>query len=391
MDTADLRHQIADYLDSVRDFNQSVMLIDSGVFCLPDYHELITHPEALLKLENQFIGELVHLLNELNRALHHARQWRTHLENLATNLYFSPIDKKALFKKKQKAVWILAQDDIRTRIQASSDGLAYLRWIAADTGLELEQLLIEMRNLGVTRQGFRNLFGKYQSPELSRWEKALDAWLDVDLDALITALQGFLDEASNTGFKRALHALASYIDVIVNLLSQFSTISASFNFLSLEWMSKIQIQFDSLTEASVALHELLSQRTQVGNLYVDHELAILNAILPTEIDPTEWFVVFAKNPAKSAHELLPQEIRFDALPFALHQAETALVSMDDQIKIGEYLLKSVEVLPELLKSPIVAKFLDADKQRLDIFRSGRFNLFRRLRQIREMVNSINVL
>ncbi|MFX1319681.1 MAG: hypothetical protein ACFE9D_07995 [Promethearchaeota archaeon] len=391
MDTADLRHQLADYLDAVREFNQCVMLIDSGVFRFPDYHALITHPEAILKLENQFIGELAHLLNEINSALNHARQWRAHLENLATNLYFSPIDKRALFEKKQKAVRLLAQDDIKTRIQASSDGLTYLRWIAADTGLELEQLLIEMRNLGVTRQGLRNLFSKYQSPELSRWEKALDAWLDVDLDALITALQGFLDEASNADFNRALHALASYIDVIVNLLSQFSAISASFNFLSLEWMSKIQIQFDLLTEASVALHELLSQRIQVGNLYIDHELAILNAILPDEINPAEWFVMFTKHPTKSAHELLPQEIRFDALSYALHQAETALVSMDDQLQIGEYLLKSVEVLPELLKSSIVAKFLDADKQRLEIFRTGRLDLFRRLRQMREMASSINVL
>ncbi len=390
MDDVDLRYHIADYLDCVRDLNQSIILIESGVYRLPEYHELITHPEAVLELENQFISELVHLLNELNRAMHHARQWRIHLENLATNLFFSPKELSALFKRKQKAVRILDQDELRTRIQEQTDGIAYLRWVAADTGWELEQLLIDMRSLGVTRKEFRNLFAKYQSPELIRWEKALVVWLDVDIDALITALQGFLNEASTSPFNRVLLALGCYIDVILNLLTQFSTISTNFDFLSLEWMSKIQIQFDLLTEASVALHELLLQRTQVGTLYVDHELAILNAILPDEIDTTEWFVMFASNPSKSAHELLPNEIRSEALTYAIHQAETALISMDDQVQIGEYLLKSVEILPELLKSPIVAKFLDADQQRLDLFRSGRQELLRRLRQLRDHTKVIKV-
>ncbi len=388
MDVADLRHNIADYLDSVREFNQSVILIDTGVFHLADYHNLITHPEAVLKLENQFVSELVHLLNELDRALRHARHWRIHLENLTRNLYFSPQEQTELFERQQKAVHILAQNDIKARIQSQSDGLGYLRWIVADTGGELEQLLIDMRNLGVTHQEFLNLFAKYQSPELTRWEKALDAWLDLDIEALITALQGFLDEASDALFDQAVYALASYIDVIVNLLAQFSTFGSDFDFLSLEWVSKVQIQFDLLTEASVALHELLMQRTQMGMLYVDHERAILNAILPSEIDVNEWYVMFASNPAKSAHELLPTEIRIDAISYAIRQSETALLSMDDQVKIGEYLFKSVEIIPELLKSPVVAKFLDADRQRLDLFRTGRHELLRRLRHLREQANSI---
>ncbi len=390
MDIADLRHHIADYLDCVREFNQSVVLIDTGVFHPADYHDLITHPEAVLNIENQFVSELVHLLNELDRALRHARDWRLHLEDLTRNLYFSPLEQTTLFERKQKAIHILSQDEIKARIKSQTDGLGYLRWVVADTGGELERLLIDMRNLGVTDHGFRNLFAKYQSPELIRWEKALDAWLDLDIEALISALQGFLDDASSGLFDQAIHALASYIDVIVNLLAQFSTFSGNFAFLSLEWVSKVQIQFDLLTEASVALHELLLQRTQMGMLYVDHERAILHAILPSEIDVNDWYAMFATNPTKSAHELLPTEIRVDALSYAIRQSENALVSMDDQVQIGGYLLKSVEVLPELLKSPVVAKFLDADRQRLELFRTGRHELLRRLRQLRQYANSIEV-
>ena len=388
MDTPDLRHHIADYLDYVREFNQRVVLIDTGVFHPGDYHNLITNPESVLNLENQFVSELVHLLNELDRALRHARDWRLHLEDLTRNLYFTPIEQTALFERKQKAIHILAQEDILVRIQAQSDGIGYLRWVVADTGGELERLLVDMRGLGVTDKEFRNFFEKYQSPELSRWENALNVWLDVDVESLITALHGFLNEASSASFENTLHALASYLDVIVNLLTQFSAFSGEFDFLSLEWVSKVQIQFDLLTEASVALHELLLQRTQMGMLYVDHERAILNAILPKEIDVNEWFVMFAGNPAKSAHELLPEEIRLDALPYAIRQSENALIAMDDQVQIGGYLLKSVEVLPELLRSPVVAKFLDADRQRLELFRTGRHELLRRVRHLREQANSI---
>ncbi|MFW9934608.1 MAG: hypothetical protein ACFFDU_03630 [Candidatus Thorarchaeota archaeon] len=387
MDAADLRHHIADYLDYVREFNQRVILIDTGVFRPNGQDGLVTHPEAILRIENQFVSELVHLLNELDRALRHARDWRLHLEDMTRNLYFSPQEQIALFERQQKAIHILTKDALKKRIESQTDGINYLRWVVADTGGELERLLIDMRDLGVTDHGFRDFFQKYQSPELGRWEKALDVWLDMDIPALITALQGFLDEASAGTFEKALIALASYIDVLVNLLAQFSAFSSDFDFLSLKWVSKVQIQFDLLTEASVALHELLVQRTQMGMLYVDHERAILNAVLPTEIDVEEWYSMFASNPKKSAHELLPSDIRTDALPYAMRQSETALVSMDDQVQIGEYLLKSVEVLPELLKSPVVAKLLDADRQRLDLFRLGRQELLRRLRHLRDVVSS----
>ncbi|MFX1565631.1 MAG: hypothetical protein ACFFCH_06535 [Promethearchaeota archaeon] len=385
MDAADLRHHIADYLDSVREFNRDVVLIDTGVFHPTDYQQMVTQPEMVLNLENQFVGELVHLLNELDRALRHARDWRIHIEDLTRNLYFSPQDQLALFEKKKKAVRILAQEEVKQRILSQMNDIGYLRWVVADTGGELERLLIEMRSLGVTDREFRNFFAKYQSPELSRWEKALDLWLDVDITSLITGLQGFLNEASEGSFEQALHALGSYLDVIINLLAQFSTFSSDFDFLSLKWVSKVQIQFDLLTEASVALHELLVQRTQMGSLYIDHERAILNAILPKEIDVNEWFTMFASNPAKSAHELLPLDIRTDTLPYALRQSENALIAMDDQIQIGGYLLKSVEILPELLKSPVVAKFLEADQKRLELFRTGRQDLLRRLRFLQDQV------
>ncbi len=114
----------------------------------------------------------------------------------------------------------------------------------------------------------------------------------------------------------------------------------------------------------------------------------MNAILPKEIDVKEWFMMFASNPTKSAHELLPDDIRMDALPYALRQSEMALTVMDDQVQIGGYLLKSVEVLPELLQSPVVATFLEADRQRLELFRRGRQELLRKLRRLREIANAM---
>jgi hypothetical protein len=80
------------------------------------------------------------------------------------------------------------------------------------------------------------------------------------------------------------------------------------------------------------------------------------------------------------------EIRVDTLHYAFPHSEIALVSMDDQVQIGKYLLKSVEILPDLLKSPVVTKFLDADRQRLDLFRTNRPELLRRLRYLQVQAN-----
>ncbi|MFW9830743.1 MAG: hypothetical protein ACFFD8_03115 [Candidatus Thorarchaeota archaeon] len=386
MDTIDLRNHIADYLDRIREFNQSVISVDTGIIPLSNYTEFLIHPQALLKLENDFVNQLVHLLNELNRAIQHARQWRIHLENIARNLFFSPIEVVALFEKKKKAIHIVSENKIRTRIESQTDGLSYLRWIVVNTAEELEVLLVDMRALGVSQQGFLDLFIKYQSPELTRWEKALAAWLDWDIDALITSLHLFLNEAGSSPFDTTLHALASYLDVIVNLLTQFSTFSEDFDFLSLKWMSKAQTQFDQLTKAGVMLHELLSLRTQLGTLYVDHELAILNAILPREVEINEWLVMFSTNPAKSAHELLPTDIQLDTLPYALRQAQDALISMETPIRMGEYLLESVKILPTLLKSQVLTKFLNADNERLNLFKEERPKLIRWLRIIQKQLS-----
>lgn len=388
MDMADLRSHIADYLDRIREFNQSVILVDTGVLPLTNYTEFITHPEALLKLENDFVNQLIHLLNELNRALQHARQWRIHLENIARNLFFSPPEGVALFEKQKKAVQIVTNGEVQARINSQTDGLNYLRWVAVNTAEELEVLLVDMRTLGVSHSGFLDLFAKYQSPALTQWEKALSTWLDLDIEALITALNTFLNEAGNAPFEKTLLALASYLDVVVNLLIQFSTFSTDLNFLSLEWMSNTQTQFDQLAEAGVLLHELLLLRTKVGMLYVDHELAILNAVLPQEMAVNEWFVMFATNPTKSAHELLPLDIQATAISYGLRQAEGALVSMDSHIQKGEYLLESVEILSQILKSQVLAQFLDADRQRLELFRIRRPALLRRLRTLQEQVNML---
>lgn len=383
MDVGELRNLIADYLDFVRAFKQRVFLIESRIFAMPNATEAFTHPEAVLKQENDFVNQLVHLLNELNRAMRHSVQWRIHLDNLARNLYLSPQEMMALFGRKKKAIHLMAAKDVKARITAQTDGLGYLRWIAVDTAEELERLLVEMRALDLASEDILNLFQKYQSPELTRWKRVLSAWLDLDVSSLVLALQGFLDEASLKTFDEAIHALASYIDVVVNLLAHFSTLSKDFDFLSLEWMSKILAQFDQLTKAGVQLHELLSQRTKMGLLYGDHELAIIQAILPSDIVVDEWFVMYATNPTKSTHELLPTDIRIDALPFALRQAEAAILSMESLVQVGEHLLESVQILPQILKSPIVGKFLEVDGERLALFRSARSELLRRLRQLQE--------
>jgi len=374
---------VADYLDRVRIFTSAVLSVDTGIFSPSSHAVLLQQPESLVQMENDFVNQLLHILNELQRGLTVAEQWRAHLGGLARNLRLTEGEFATLFDKHRLALQIVQGKAFRDRFVADTDSSGYLRWVAIDTAEGLERMLAAAQHLGIRGETFVSTLKLFQSPFLERFEKGATQWQTINLDEVAEALRGYLDQAARSDFQESLSSLAQYLDTAVNLFSRLSSPAQGPGVTSLEWMNRMRDLFFQLIEASVNLQEFLAHRSQALLLYVEHELTIIHAVLPEGLSATGWFVTFAENQDKSASDLLPPKIMVDTLPYALKQAEEALLEIEPRLKKGEQLLEQASILRETLESPAVNKFLEADQERIALLRTWRPELLGRIRQLRE--------
>lgn len=379
---------VAEYLDRVRAFTSAVLSVDTGLFSMSSHAVLIQHPESLVQMENDFVNQLLHVLNELQRGLSVAEQWRAHLGGLARNLRLSEAEFATLFDKHRLALQIVQGKAFRDRFAADTDPSGYLRWVAIDTAEGLERLLAATQHLGIQGETFVSTLKLFQSPFLERFEKGVSQWQTVNLDEAAETLRAYLDQAASSDFKETLSSLAQYLDTAVNLFSKLSSPSQEPGVTSSESMAQMRDLFFQLIEASVNLQEFLAHRSQALLLYVEHELTIIHAVLPEGLSATGWFVTFAENQDKTASDLLPSMIMVDTLPYALKQAEEALLEIEPRLKRGEQLLEQAGILRETLESPAVNKFLQADQERITLLRTWRPELLGRIRQLHEALDRV---
>lgn len=376
---------VADYLDRIRVFTSAVLSVDTGIFSPSSHTLLLQQPESLVQMENDFVNQLLHVLNELQQGLAVGEQWRVHLSGLARNLRMTEPEFTTLFDKHRLAVQVVQGKGFRDRFASDTDPAGYLRWVAIDTAEGLEPLLVATQHLGMHGETFASALKLFESPFLERFEKGVSRWQTVNLDDVAGTLRGHLDQAAASDLKETLSSLAQYLDAAVNLFSKLFSSAQEPGAVSSEWMTRMRDLFFQLIEASVKLQEFLAHRSQALLLYVEHELTIIHAILPEGLSATGWFVTFAENPDKTASDLLPPEIMVDTLPYALKQAEEALLEIEPRLKRGEQLLEEASILRATLESPAVNKFLQADKERIALLRTWRPELLGRIRQLHEVL------
>jgi hypothetical protein len=380
---SDIRSIVADYLDRVRVFTSAVLSVDTGLFSKSSHAVLIQHPESLVQMENDFVNQLLRVLNELQRGLTVAEQWRAHLSGLARNLRLTEAEFAALFDKHRRALATVEAKAFNDRFAADTDAAGYLRWVAIDTAEGLEPLLAATQHLDVLGESFVSTLKLFQSSFLERFEKNISGWQTVNTEEVAETLRGYLDQAADSGLTEGLSSLARYLDTAVNLFGKLATPAQELDMASADWMTRMKDLFSQLIEASVKLHEFLAHRSQALLLYVEHELTIIHAILPEGLSATGWFVTFAENLNKTASDLLPPTIMVDTLPYALKQAEDALLEIEPRLKRAVQLLEEADILRATLESPTVNKLLQADQERITLLRTWRPELLGRIRQLRE--------
>ena len=387
MGSAKIRQLVSAYLDRVRAFNDQVMSIDSGIYPPAERAQFIHRPDSLLRMENEFVDQLLLLLRNLQQYVSLGERWRSHLYGVSGNLQFTQEEQEQVLARRLGALEVMREKDY---IGVFRDGewRGYLQWVAVNAAEELERLLAETRYLHSSGKQLLKLVDRFRGDFLLSFRGTLSRWLKVDLKKVTKTLQGWLNRAAYAR-KNLLLPLSRYIDSVVNFLCLFPlpTPEGNYPLPSDEEMERAKRLSSQLVEAGVKVKNFLDQRTRLYLLFIEHELAIIQAVLPKDLSAIKWFVTFATNLSKSAHELLPGKIQTDTLPMALKQATDSLVELDYRLETAEQMLNEAELLIQILRSPAVTKFLQADKERLSIYRSWRLEFLTRLRVLREVVQS----
>jgi len=109
----------------------------------------------------------------------------------------------------------------------------------------------------------------------------------------------------------------------------------------------------------------------VFSVLVNEQTALWNAVLPPDTPVAQVLITLGLNPSQETDNLLPNPIPTDTLPLALKQAEEALTIWDISIEASMPFLNKALVLNQILLSPTIAKFLQADQKRMQLYHEWR--------------------
>ncbi len=126
-----------------------------------------------------------------------------------------------------------------------------------------------------------------------------------------------------------------------------------------------------LLEGTKNLRNFVQIRSQVYSVLINEQTALLNAVLPEETPVEQVLITLGLNPSQNVGDLIPDPLPTDTLPLALKQAEEELTLWTAAINASIPYLNKALILNQTLQSPAVAKFLQADQQRLELHHEWR--------------------
>jgi hypothetical protein len=126
-----------------------------------------------------------------------------------------------------------------------------------------------------------------------------------------------------------------------------------------------------LLDGTKHLGQFIQIRSQVYSVLIIEQNALWNAVLPAETPAEQVIITMGLNPSQNVDDLIPNPFPIDTLSLAIQQAEESLAMWESAINASQPYLNKALVLNQTLKSPAVAKFLQADQRRLELYQEWR--------------------
>jgi hypothetical protein len=360
-----IRRALSDHMDTMRAVVLAGTEVDTGTYDVRAFVESLHEPGRGVQLETTWIHGLLDLLHLIERYVRLVDRWTSHVAGLMQNLGATE-DEIAQAQRMQLTV---AEMFRRKHYDPH-----LLRWILADLSEEVDRLVAESQDLVSETPRLVKLADQFGGPFLEQVKQIALVWMSEGRREFYLPLIHTLQQA---------HAAQTSDDLLLKLVSYLQQIRTLVASTPMFMRASNPAPYSS--DALKATHQLVKQlakgiedlttfvalRTQTYVAILQHEEALIQAVLPPSAKASEWIARHALERAQPTAKLLPKALITDTLPLAVEQAADALAQVDAKTVAARPFFEGALRLNDLLQSPAAAKFLAADDRRLEVYREWR--------------------
>jgi hypothetical protein len=357
-----LRRALVDHSNTVRDFLVALVQVDSGIYDTNQLRVILREPDTTIRMETAWLQSLLDRLLVFQDYFELIAKWEEHASGLIKNLGGKPDEVNQLQDRS-----ILASDVLPTKDFDES----YLRWVLEDTAQELDRLIASSYQLLNRAESLVQMGDVFSGPFFQTLTKIVENWQEHLRKDLFLPISTMLQEMDVSGDpKVALETFARYLDTIMQVANAMPMLVS--NSLQLTSYSPQTVRtneqiVNQLIEGMEQLQVFVKLRSQMYSQLIKEQTTLLYAVLPSGMPVEQVLLTVGLNPDQSVEEFLPDELPTDTLPLALEQAEEALSAWQSTTEAAIPYMNNALFLNQMLKSPPVEKFFNADQQRLILY------------------------
>ncbi len=361
-----VRQAFTAHAETVRDYLVALFQVDSGIYKTDELKTILEAPDSTVRLETKWLQSLMDVLLYIQKYIQLVERWVTHTRGLAKNLGATQREVKELENFKLQATDFL---------QTKNFDQKYLRWVLEDTAQELDRLIVTTHQLLFDVTRLIELIGQFSGPFFLNVKQIAINWQEHSRRDFLIPLSTILQEIDTSGDPSlTLQQFGQYLDTIAQVVSAmpiFVLESSSFATYSPQMLKENQRMITQLIESNENLRQFVEIRSQAYSHIISEQTALWNAVLPFESPVGQILITIGLNPSQGVGGLIPDPLPTDTLPLAFKQAKEALTLWSAAIEAAIPNLNKALILNQILQSPTIAKFLQADQERLTLYRQWR--------------------
>lgn len=360
----------AKHSETVRDYLVALIQVDSGIYNIDQLKTILQAPDTTVRMETTWLQSLIEALRIIQKYIQLVQGWAEHTRGLARNLGATPTEVNKLETFEIRASQFL---------QNQSFDQNYLRWVLEDSAQELDRLIAISHQLLADAPTLISLANEFQGTFFNGTLQIAENWKKHSRKDFLIPLSKQLQEIDTRGDPAiTLQQFGTYLDTISQIISVmpvFVDESSEVTAYSPQTLKANLGIIKQLLDGTEHLGQFIQIRSQVYSVLITEQNALWNAVLPEETPAEQVIITMGLNPSQNVNDLIPNPFPIDTLSLAIEQAEESLAMWESAINASQPYLNKALVLNQTLKSPAVAKFLQAEQRRLELYQEWRPRIF----------------
>ncbi len=377
-----IRQAFASHSETVRDYFVALIEVDSGIYNIAQLKTILEAPDSTIRMETEWLQSLLEAIRIIQKYIRLVERWVEHTMGLAKNLGATQSELIQLERFEIRAAEMVKSKDFDQK---------YLRWVLEDAAQELDRLIVTAHELLHAAPRLIELTEKFQGPFFFGTQQIAKNWEEHSRREFLIPLSTILQELDTTGDKSVtLQQFGQYLDTILQVVNAMPVLVIDSSAISTYSPQALQSNLgliQQLIDGAEHLQQFIQIRSQVFSVLVNEQTALWNAVLPPDTPVAQVLITLGLNPSQETIKLLPNPIPTDTLSLALKQAEEALTIWDISIEASMPYLNKALVLNQILQSPTIAKFLQADQQRMQLYHEWRPRITATLESLRNSIDT----